>query len=50
MFTFPVVKGNAVNPLSNVSNAVLTQNSAEKLFGKEDPIGKAVEVKLAAMA
>ncbi len=47
MFTFPVVKGNAVNPLSSVSNAVLTQNSAEKLFGKEDPIGKSIEVKLA---
>jgi ABC-type antimicrobial peptide transport system permease subunit len=47
MFTFPVVKGNAVNPLSSVSNVVLTQNSAGKLFGKEDPIGKPVEVKLA---
>jgi ABC-type antimicrobial peptide transport system permease subunit len=47
MFTFPVVKGNAVNPLSSTSNAVLTELSAGKLFGKEDPIGKQVEVKLA---
>ncbi len=47
MFTFPVVRGNAVNPLGGVSNTVLTQKTAEKLFAKEDPIGKSVEVKLA---
>lgn len=47
MFTYPVVKGNAANPLSDVSNTVLTERSAEKLFGKEDPIGKPVEVKMA---
>ncbi len=46
MFTFPVVKGNTSNPLSSVSNAVLTEKSAEKLFGQENPIGKSVEVKL----
>lgn len=46
MFTFPVVQGNAVNPLSSTSNTVLTQLTAEKLFGKENPIGKQVEVKL----
>lgn len=47
MFTFPVLKGNAANPLGNLDNVVLTEHSAEKLFGKEDPIGKPVEVKLA---
>jgi len=47
MFTFPVIKGNAANPLRNVSNTVLTLNAADKLFGKEDPVGKAIEVKLA---
>jgi ABC-type antimicrobial peptide transport system permease subunit len=46
MFTFPVVKGNALNPLSSTNNAVLTENSAKKLFDNENPIGKAVEVKL----
>lgn len=47
IFTFPVVKGNEVSPLSSVSNAVLSQSSADKLFGTENPIGKPVEVKLA---
>jgi putative ABC transport system permease protein len=46
MFTFPVIKGNASNPLSSISNAVLTEKSVEKLFGKEDPVGKPIEVKL----
>jgi ABC-type antimicrobial peptide transport system permease subunit len=46
MFTFPVVKGNAFNPLNNLSNAVLTEKSAGKLFGSENPIGKPIEVKL----
>ena len=46
MFTFPVVKGNAYNPLNSISNCVLTQNSAEKLFGNENPVGKPVEVQL----
>jgi ABC-type antimicrobial peptide transport system permease subunit len=46
MFTFPSVKGNTSNPLSSTSNAVLTENSAKKLFGKENPIGKPIEVKL----
>ena len=46
MFTFPVIEGNATNPLASVSNAVLTKTTAEKLFGNEDPIAKSIEVKL----
>ena len=46
IFTFPVIKGDASNPLSSTGNAVLTENSAKKLFDTEDPIGKPVEVKL----
>ncbi|MEO6499803.1 MAG: FtsX-like permease family protein, partial [Mucilaginibacter sp.] len=46
MFSFPVVKGVSINPLSDLSGTVLTQKSADKLFGKEDPIGKYIEVKL----
>jgi hypothetical protein len=43
MFTFPLIKGNASNPLSSTGNAVLTENSAKKLFDKEDPIGKSMK-------
>jgi ABC-type antimicrobial peptide transport system permease subunit len=46
MFTFPVIQGNATNPLGSVSNTVLTKTTSEKLFGNEDPIGKSIEVKL----
>ena len=46
MFTFPVIRGNAFNPLASTGNAVLTNESAQKLFGNEDPIGKPLDVKL----
>lgn len=46
MFSFPVLKGYASAPLSSLSDAVLTETSAKKLFGNADPIGKQVEVKL----
>jgi putative ABC transport system permease protein len=46
MFTFPVVKGNAANPLSDVSNTVITEKTADKLFDRVDPIGKTLEVNL----
>ena len=48
MFTFQVVKGNVTNPLSDVSNTVITEKTADKLFDKEDPIGKNIEVRLGA--
>jgi ABC-type antimicrobial peptide transport system permease subunit len=48
MFTFRVVKGNVTNPLSDVSNTVITEKTAGKLFDKEDPIGKNIEVRLGA--
>lgn len=43
MFTFPVVKGNRTNPLSRLTDLVITETSAKKIFGNEDPIGKAVK-------
>ncbi len=46
MFSFPVVQGDAQNPLSSTNNVVLSELSAKKIFGKEDPIGKSIEVKL----
>src|ERR1700733_11014454 len=44
MFSFPILKGNRSNPLANLSDLVLSENAAKKIFGNEDPIGKAIMV------
>ncbi len=43
MFTFPLPSGNTQS-LNKLDNILLTENSAEKLFGKIDPVGKIVEM------
>ena len=40
VFDVKVVKGNAHETLRNPYQAVLTESTAEKFFGKEDPVGK----------
>jgi len=42
MFSFPIQKGNRSNPLANLSDVVLSENAAKKIFGNEDPIGKTI--------
>ena len=42
MFDFKLVKGNRNTVLQQPKSAVLTGSAAEKLFGKEDPIGKTI--------
>ncbi len=42
MFDFKLLKGNRATALQKPNSAILTQASAEKLFGKEDPIGKTI--------
>lgn len=44
MFSFPAVRSDKPNPLSNLTDLVLTEESARKIFGNEDPIGKTVKV------
>lgn len=46
MFSFPIVAGRKKDPLSDLGNIVLTESTAEALFGKELPIGKTVQLKL----
>jgi putative ABC transport system permease protein len=43
MFSFPVTKGNAANPLINLTDIVLTETAANRVFGNEDPIGKSIK-------
>ena len=46
MFSFKVIKGSQQHPLVDIGNVVLSEKTAGNLFGKEDPIGKPVDVKI----
>ena len=43
MFSFPIVSGNRNNPLKNLTDIVVTEDAAKKIFGSEDPLGKTVK-------
>jgi putative ABC transport system permease protein len=40
IFSFPLVKGDQETCLTNPTSILLTEESAEKIFGNEDPLGK----------
>ncbi|HVU97850.1 MAG TPA: FtsX-like permease family protein [Puia sp.] len=40
MFSFPVVKGRGADALRDLTDAVVTEETAKTIFGNEDPIGK----------
>ncbi|HUU52277.1 MAG TPA: ABC transporter permease [Candidatus Heimdallarchaeota archaeon] len=42
MFTFPFIKGNPDTALNNRDAIVITESTAKKYFGNEDPIGQAL--------
>jgi putative ABC transport system permease protein len=42
VFTYHFVKGSPLNALTEVNSIVLLKPVADKLFGKEDPIGKVI--------
>ena len=42
MMTFPAAAGNPVVALRDAGSVVITESTAEKLFGKEDPMGKVI--------
>ena len=45
VFTFPLLKGNTDQALSNPLSVVITEEMAKKYFGDEDPIGKTLNIK-----
>lgn len=40
VFTFPLIKGNPQTALKNPQTLVMTESTAKKYFGDEDPMGK----------
>ena len=44
VFSFPLVQGNTSKVLTEPNSVVLTQSSAKKYFGNEDPMGKTIQV------
>lgn len=42
VFSFPFEKGNAATAFKQLNDAVITHSTAEKYFGKENPIGKTI--------
>lgn len=44
MFNFPLLKGSVSSALSNANTAVMTESTAKKYFGHDDPIGKLIRL------
>jgi putative ABC transport system permease protein len=44
MFNFPLIQGNPKKPFSTRVSVVLTETTAKKYFGTENPIGKALRI------
>ncbi len=44
MFTFPVLRGNKNNPLEEKSLVVVTESTANKLFGSSEAIGRTIHI------
>ncbi|HEY4195948.1 MAG TPA: ABC transporter permease [Mucilaginibacter sp.] len=42
VFDFHLIKGNAAKPFTDDNSVVITQKTAEKFFGDQDPIGKVI--------
>jgi putative ABC transport system permease protein len=45
VFTLPLIKGDARTALLQPNTVIVTENFAQKYFGKEDPIGKVLVLK-----
>jgi putative ABC transport system permease protein len=42
-FSFPLVKGNPATALNDANSVVLTESTAKRIFGNEDPMGKVID-------
>jgi putative ABC transport system permease protein len=46
MFTFPLLKGNPQTAMNGLSDIVISQTMAKDMFGKEDPVGKPIQLRM----
>ena len=46
VFNFGIANGNKVNPLNDLSSAVITKHAAKKIFNTENPIGKIIKIRV----
>lgn len=44
ILSFPIVKGNAAKPLTDIKSIAISERLAEKLFKNEDPVGKSLDL------
>ncbi|WP_221394049.1 ABC transporter permease [Dyadobacter sp. NIV53] len=44
LFSFPLIRGNAATVLKDPESVVLSETTAKKYFGDQDPIGKIIEL------
>jgi putative ABC transport system permease protein len=44
VFNFPLDKGNPATALSQPNNLILTAETAERIFGKQEPLGQTISV------
>jgi putative ABC transport system permease protein len=42
IFSFPLIKGNINNALQEPNTMLITETTAKKYFGDEDPVGKVI--------
>ena len=42
IFDFPIIEGNSAKPFADDNSVVITQKTAEKFFGNQNPIGKVI--------
>ncbi|MFD2935890.1 ABC transporter permease [Spirosoma flavum] len=46
LFTFPLRKGNAKTAMNSLSDIVISENMAKDIFGKENPLGKPLQLRM----
>ncbi|GAB3943980.1 ABC transporter permease [Spirosoma harenae] len=46
MFTFPLQKGNSKTALNGLSDIVISATMAKDIFGKEEPVGKSLQLRV----